>query len=162
MPQELKFDFESLKRSAWVGQLTKHLNEYEKVVRKWMRQLDTKSQKARGQGIKKLDKLSAHIAKTRVELEKRITSLVQTETKRLNRGVQEFLDYARMVAKAESKTSGTASKAKARGVNRGKTVSKKAPKKITVATEAVTAPTQASLFQEPTPASSTTSAESGQ
>lgn len=104
MPSDYRFDFSNLRKSPWVGELTRYLAEYEKRARKLFHGLDIKSKgrSARKKGLQNLEKLSAQANRTRQDLERKVTELVQKESKRLGDGVNELLDYVRRVAKAEN------------------------------------------------------------
>lgn len=98
---KLKLDLKALANSELMGSLSKHLNTYEKKVKKLVNDFDLKSRDARHKGQLQLDKLANQFKKTRSDLEKRVTGLLHAEGQRLNQGVSELFNYLKSIAKNE-------------------------------------------------------------
>lgn len=121
MPRpNLKFDFKQLSNlgsqlpksaSSMLGRFSDQLNGYEKRVRGIVKEIDVKSRDAREKSAQRLDRFAQHVKKTRNNVEKRVVSLVNTEGKRLNKRVNELVDYLRGISVAETKTASKVKKA---------------------------------------------------
>ncbi|MBI1860863.1 MAG: hypothetical protein HYR96_08095 [Deltaproteobacteria bacterium] len=142
MSQEFKFDFANLTKSPWVTELNRHLVEYEKKAKQLARELDLRSRGAREKSLKGLEQLTGQLNKTRQDLEKRATALLQKESKRLNLKLNEFLEYVQSIAKAEKPAR------KAKGKQKAKSSAKRARKAS--APRRDQAPVQAELNTQPT------------
>jgi methyl-accepting chemotaxis protein len=126
-----------LKNAAWLGDLSQHLNEYEKRLKSVVKDLDLKSRDARDKSRKQLDTFTKQLKKTRTDLEKRVKSLVNQEAKRLNEGFNELVTYLKSLSVNEQQAAAAAASGKATtkasvktsvGAKRKATVSTAAPR----------------------------------
>jgi hypothetical protein len=101
LPKQL-VDIKGLLKSQWVSGLSKHLNAYEKKVKELVHELDLKSRDARDKSRKQLDQFTLQLKKTRTEVEKKVLTIVNQESHRLNKGLSELVTYLKSVAKSEA------------------------------------------------------------
>lgn len=118
-----KADWKRLAGSPLVGNLSKHLNAYEGKVKKLVRDFDLKSRDARETSRKQIDKFTIQLKRTRTEVEKKVTVLLNEEGQRLNKAMAELFNYLKSMAKNEKLAQqkvGTSAKRKARATNGSK------------------------------------------
>ena len=108
-----------------LNQVSKQLNDYESRVKTFVQDMDLKSRDARVRSRKHLDQLVTQIRKTRINLESRISEVVNSEGKRLNEKVNEVLKRLVLTAKAEKKAK-TASRSKTKATTTKKRTTRKA------------------------------------
>jgi len=99
----LKVDFDKWAKHPAVHQLTQHLGTYEKRLSTLVKDFDLKGRSARERSRKKLDKLVVQLRQTRGKVEKRINTLVNAESKKLNKRVNELVSYLTQVARQEDR-----------------------------------------------------------
>lgn len=104
-----KLSKESLKS---VDQLSKQLATYEKRVKTLVHDMDVSTRDARKQGRERLDGFLNDLRVRRDQLEKKVTELVNTESKKIQDGVNELVAYLK-VLRANGAASSGAPKAKA-------------------------------------------------
>ena len=132
MQEKLKLDLKRLANSALANNLSKHLNEYESKVKEMVHGFDLKSRYAREKSRKRLDEFAKQLKKTRGDLEKRVSTLVNQEGVRLNKRVTELFNYLKSVAgnekiglRAAPSKKKKASKASTQSANKTKKTSSK-------------------------------------
>jgi hypothetical protein len=101
LPKQL-VDIKGLLKSQWVSGLSKHLNTYEKKVKELVHELDLKSRDARDKSRKQLDQFTQQLRKTRTDVERKVLTIVNQESQRLNKGLAELVVYLRSVAQNET------------------------------------------------------------
>jgi len=97
-----KLDLKQLANSALVHNLSEHLTQYEKQVKKLVHEFDLRSRDAREKSRVKLDRFANQIKRTRADLEKRVTGLLHLEGKRINEGLTNVLEYLKNVTQTET------------------------------------------------------------
>ena len=68
------------------------LSAYEKKLRAFAKEVDTKSREARKLGKKEFEKVTSQVQKKRAELEKTIQYVVENERKKINARINDFLN----------------------------------------------------------------------
>jgi SMC interacting uncharacterized protein involved in chromosome segregation len=101
---------ESLKS---VEQLSKQFAAYEKRLKTLVHDIDVQTRDARKQGRDRLDRFLDELRSRRDVLEKRVTELVRTESKRIQEGVHELVTYLKMLRANGAASSGAPRSAKA-------------------------------------------------
>jgi hypothetical protein len=99
----LKVDFSKWASHPSINQLTKQITTYEKRVSTLVKDFDLKGREARERSRKKLDKVLGHLKQTRSKVEKKVTHLVTLEGKKLNKKVNELLDYVNQMSRQEDR-----------------------------------------------------------
>jgi hypothetical protein len=89
-----KLSQESLKA---VDQLSKQFVAYEKRLKTLVHDMDVQTRDARKQGRDRLDRFLDELRSRRNALEKRVTELVSTESKRIQEGVNELVTYLKVL-----------------------------------------------------------------
>lgn len=122
----LKVDFNKWAKHPAVHQLTQQLGTYEKKLSVLVKDFDLKGREARERSRKKLDRLVVQLKYTRGKVEKRINTLVNLESKKLNKRVNELVSYLTQVARQEDrKMEASKGRAKKNAENRRKASSRK-------------------------------------
>lgn len=101
--ERLKSDWKKIAASPWMATLSKQFNYYEGKVKSLVHEFDLKSQVARIKGKKQINKFSAQLKKTRKEVEKKVTKLLNEEGHLINDKVSELVDYLKSMAQEELK-----------------------------------------------------------
>lgn len=108
-----------------VEQLTKQLAGYEKRVKQIVHDMDVSTRDARKQGRDRLDRFLEDLRGRRSQLEKKVTELVSTESKKIHEGVNDLVAYLKVL-----RANGAASSGAAKSEKSAKpTASAKAPAK---------------------------------
>ena len=97
----LKVDFSKWAKHPAISQLTEQLNTYEKRVSTLVKNFDLKGREARQRSREQLDKVVGQLKETRGKVEKKVTQLVSLEGKKLNKRVNELVNYLNAMAKKE-------------------------------------------------------------
>jgi TolA-binding protein len=105
-----KLSQESLKS---VDQLSKQFAAYEKRLKTLVHDMDVQTRDARKQGRDRLDRFLDELRGRRDVLEKRVTELVSTESKRIHEGVNELVTYLKVLRANGAASSGSPRPAKA-------------------------------------------------
>ena len=98
-----KVDFSKWAKHPAINQLTQQVTTYEKRVAGLVKDFDLKSREARERSRKQLDKVLVQLKQTRAKVEKRVTQLVQLESKKLNKRVNELVAYVSKISRQEVK-----------------------------------------------------------
>lgn len=97
----LKSDLKRLAKSNLVSNLSKQFNQYEGRVKKLVHEFDIKSREARDNSRKQIDKFTTHLKETRVQVERRVSEVLNEESKRLNGRMTELFNYLKSIARNE-------------------------------------------------------------
>ena len=89
---KLTKDLRKLANSQVFVPLTKQLNAYEKKARGLVKEFDLRSREARDKSKARLDDFLVQLKKTRTEVESKVRSLFEEESKRINTRVNDLLD----------------------------------------------------------------------
>lgn len=108
-------------------------SSYEDRVRKMVHDFDLKSREARENSLKQFDKFAVQLRKTRGNVEKRVTALLNEEGKRLNEAVTELFQYLKSMSKDEKIAQKGASKKKPSKARLSETGTKKRSRKKSTA-----------------------------
>lgn len=108
--RNLMVDLKGILQSEFVSGISKQLNVYEKKVKELVKDLNLRSVEAREKSRQQLDLFAEQIKKTRDEVEKKVVTVVNLETQRLNKGVTDLVSYLKTVAKHEKTAAKTVSK----------------------------------------------------
>lgn len=98
----LKVDFSKWAKHPAINQLTQQVNAYEKRVSTLVKDFDLKGREARERSRKQLNKVLVQLKQTRAKVEKRVTQLIQTEGKRLNKRVTELMNNVAKMSRQEA------------------------------------------------------------
>lgn len=98
---KLRSDLKRIANSALVGNLSKQFNLYEDRVKKFVKDFDLRSQEARQRSRHQIDQFTNHLQKTRKQVEKRVTNVIEKEGKRLNGRATVLFNYLKSMAKNE-------------------------------------------------------------
>lgn len=124
------------------AELLKHFSEqlqgYEAQLKELVGEFDSKSREARDKSQAKLDNVLDQVKKSRSEIEKRVAKLVDTERKRLNANLSDFVTFLKSVSKKEK-----APARKKATVKKAAAKKKKTPVKRTASAKATPAPAYA-------------------
>ncbi len=101
-----KFDFKKIASTPWVANLTKQFNSYESRVKKLVKELDLKGKEARTVGRDQLVRFTDQLQKTRTQVEKKVTVLINEEGKKINDRVTELFKYLKTMANNVEKPAG--------------------------------------------------------
>ena len=97
----LKSDLKRLAKSNLVVNLSRHFNQYEGRVKRLVQDFDLKSREARENGKKQIDKFTSQLKETRGQVERRVSEVLNEESKRLNDRMTELFNYLKSVARNE-------------------------------------------------------------
>ena len=122
-----RFDLKKIANTPWVENLTKQFNGYESRVKRLVKDIDLKGREARTKGKKQLNRFTHQLQKTRNEVEKKVTVLINKESKKLNGKVTELFKYLKTMANNEKQVKVKKTTAKKRNTVSAK--KKAAPKK---------------------------------
>lgn len=127
----LKADLKKIANSALVSNLSKQFNSYENRVRKFVTEFDLKSREARTRSRKQIDQFADQLQKTRKEVEKRVTKVIEKEGKRLNGRATVLFNYLKSVAKNEklAQKAASAKKGASKARSRATSTTKRAKRK---------------------------------
>lgn len=125
---KLTEDLKKLANAQVFIPLTKQLNVYEKKARGLIKEFDLRSREARDKSRARLDDFLVQLKKTRTEVESKVRSLYEEESKRINARVNDLLETIRTVAQPDSAPTKAAAP-KAKTATRKKTGTKKTAKK---------------------------------
>lgn len=103
-----KLDLKQIANSALVHNLSDQINQYEKRVRALVKDFDHRSRTARERSRVQLDRFATQLKRTRTDLEKRVATLINSESRRLNQGVHDIVGYLKHVANHEKVAARTA------------------------------------------------------
>lgn len=103
--ERLMADIKKFVNSPFAKSLSKQFVTYEGKVKKLMHEFDIKSQPARVRGRKQIDKFTKQLRKTRTEIEKKVSSLVNREVQDLNGRITDLVRYLKAVALKETPSS---------------------------------------------------------
>jgi len=120
MPQKNLAGLKNFLESKWNDSVSKQLNIYEKKVKDLVKDLDLKSRDAREKSREQLDAFTHQVKKTRTDLEKRIVTLVNQETKRLNVGLNELVSYLKSLSHSEKTQAAAKAAPKAKAATKKK------------------------------------------
>lgn len=101
LQEKLKSDLKRLADTPFAHNLTKQFSAYEDRVREVVHGLELKSREARAQSLKRIDEFTDQLKKTRGQVEKKVSTLLNEEGKRLNAKVTELLNYLKSMARDE-------------------------------------------------------------
>ncbi|NBX92596.1 MAG: hypothetical protein EBQ85_05110 [Proteobacteria bacterium] len=87
-----------------VEEVSAQLSQHEKKVRAFVKDVDLKGRKAKEKSRKQVDAVAKQIRRTRKEIEGRVKHLVELESEKLNKRVNQFLNKLLSAAQAEKKT----------------------------------------------------------
>lgn len=127
-------DFRNFIKSEKLNQFAKGISDglshglggYEKRVKSMVKELDLKSRDARVKSREQLDRFAKQLKTTRSQLEKRVVTLVHSETERLNKGLNELVTYLKTLSKQEKKK---AAKSKSGGAKKSASSKRSTPRK---------------------------------
>ncbi len=88
----------SLRNSDWLQGVSKQWTGYEKRLKSVVQDLDLKSRDARDKSRKQLDAFAHQLQKTRVDVEKKVTHLINYEAGRINQGFNELVTYLKSLS----------------------------------------------------------------
>lgn len=91
-----------------VEQLTKQFAAYEKRVKGLVHEMDVSTRDARKQGRERLDRFLEDLRGRRGLLEKKVTELVSSESKKIQEGVNELVAYLKVLRANGAASSGAA------------------------------------------------------
>ncbi len=112
----------SLRNSDFLHGISKQWTSYEKRVKSLVKDLDLKSRDARDKSRKQLDVFANQLQKTKVDVEKKVVSLVNYEAGRLNQGFNELVTYLKSLSTNEK-----LAKPATKGKSKAKSPAKRAP-----------------------------------
>jgi hypothetical protein len=130
--QKLTEDLKKLANSQVVEPLTKQLNVYEKKAKDLVKEFDLRSREARDKSKARLDEFFVQLKKTRTEVEAKVRTVFEEESKRLNTRVNDLLESLRTVAQVDTPKAAPAQAPKAASASkpaRKKTSTRKSTKK---------------------------------
>jgi hypothetical protein len=99
--EKLNLDLKKLSKSHLLENLSQHLNGYEKRVRSLVRDFDLRSRDAREKSREQLDRFADRLREARGNVETKVAAVLNQEGQRLNKGVQELLNYLKTASKSE-------------------------------------------------------------
>jgi len=97
----LKADIKKIANSQIVTGISKQFNEYEGRVRKLVQEFDLKSREARQRSRRQIDQFTNQLQKTRKQVERRVTDVIEKEGKILNGRATVLFKYLKSVANSE-------------------------------------------------------------
>lgn len=126
---KLTSDLKKLANSHWVLPLTKQLNTYEVKAKALVKEFDLKSRDARDKSKARLDEILGQLKKTRGEVETKVRTVFEEESKRLNARVTELFGTLRTLAQldpVEETKKAKAAVSEAKPAKKKKTAARKA------------------------------------
>lgn len=112
MPRNLKVEIQKLVNSQFLKEFTKQLNGYEKKVKGMVSDLDLRSRDARKKSRRQLNVFQKRLKRTRKDVEKTVRSLVNQESKLLNKSLGELKIALKQLSEQEQKAKKTAKRPK--------------------------------------------------
>jgi len=137
----LKADLKKIANSTVVSNLSKQFNQYEHRVKKFVNEFDLRSREARDRSRQQIDQFTTQLQKTRKQVEKRVTQVIEKEGKRLNGRATELFNYLKSVAKSEKlalKAAANGKKAAPKARTRAASTTKKTKRKASGSARSVT------------------------
>lgn len=128
MKKNLKVDLRELRKQL-VDPVSKQLNHYERRARKLAKEFDLRSKEGRTKGRQTVDEFVSHLNDTRGNFEKRVRDLVDAESKRLNKRVNDLFKSLKTMARTEAEGARKKKGAKKTSTKSKKTTKKKSTKK---------------------------------
>ncbi|MEZ4752656.1 MAG: hypothetical protein R3B54_19075 [Bdellovibrionota bacterium] len=118
---EIQKEIQKVANSKFLKEFSKQLNGYEKKVRDVVRDFNLRSQEARSKSKKQMDQFTKRLNKTRKDVEKTLKSLINEESRLLNKSFNELVSHLKELSEQES--------AKKAPKKKAATKKKSAPKK---------------------------------
>lgn len=101
LKQKINLDLKKLSKNQLLENLSQHLNGYEKRVRTLVKDFDLRSRDAREKSKHQLDLFAERLREARGNVETKVAAVLNQEGQRLNKGVQELLNYLKTASKSE-------------------------------------------------------------
>lgn len=120
---ELQKEIQKVANSKFLKEFSKQLNGYEKRVKEVVRDFNLRSQEARKKSKKQMDQFTKRLNKTRKDVEKTLKSLINEESRLLNKSFNELVSHLKDLSEQDEKAAAKASAPKKRAKK------KTAPKK---------------------------------